>query len=279
MNFDGPVPGIPGAVIRSVDELPEHLPDAKPAGQFSQAKPGQLLLAVPHIARLLVRDGKRIEVAAEPDADPGAVTLLLYGSARGALIHQCGELPLHAATLVPPGGDAAIAICGVSGAGKSVLAVELSSRGWVLVADDATRVTWNGAHAMAWPSRDSIKLWRDACEASDMDIATLQRVSLTVDKYYLRVATREEPARLAAVVELLVDGGGQGDRTALSSGEKMAVLTRHAYRQSYIRPLGRQADFARVVARVAGACRITRLAGARVRPARDLADAIERIVQ
>jgi hypothetical protein len=279
MDFNGPVPGIPGAVIRGVDELPDQLPDAEPAGRFSQAKPGHLLLDVPHIARFLVRDGKRIEVAVEPDADPGLVTLLLNGSARSALIHQCGELPLHAATLVPPGGNGAIAICGPSGVGKSTLAVQLSARGWILIADDTTRVTWNETHPMAWPSRDSIKLWRDTCEANNLDVTRLERVTMDLDKYYLSVPARQEPVRLAAVIELLVDGNRQQQQSALSPGERMAVLTRHACRQSYIRPLGRQADFARIVARVAGACRITRLAGARARPARDLADAIEQTVK
>ncbi len=250
-----------------------------PPANFHKPSLANCCSTSPASREFLVRDGKSIEVALQPDADPGLVTLWLNGSARSALIHQCGDLPLHAATLVAPGDNAAVALCGASGVGKSTLAVELSARGWLLIADDTTRVTWNGVHAIAWPSRDSIKLWRDVCDANDLDIAGLERVTMNVDKYYLRVPARDEAVRLATVVELLVDGHGQEQRIALSAGEKMAVLTRHACRQSYIRPLGRQADFARIVAQVASACRITRLAGARARPARELADAIEQAVQ
>ena len=61
MDFDGPVPGIPGAVIYGVDELPEHLADGEPAGQFSQAKPGQLLLERPrHRANSLSATAKAL---------------------------------------------------------------------------------------------------------------------------------------------------------------------------------------------------------------------------
>jgi hypothetical protein len=277
MNLDGPVAGVPGAVIRRVDSLPAVLTDAMPAGQFASAKPGQLLLDVPSIARFLVRDGATIDVAADQDADPGKVTLLLNGSARGGLIYQRGELPLHAASLVPPGGDGAVAVCGAAGAGKSTLAAELSRRGWILVADDTSRVSWDAGSAICWPSRDSIKLWRDACEANGVDVAGLERVTKDMDKYYLHVPARSEPIRLATVVELVRNG--QGRRDVVSAAEKMSLLTRHAYRQSYIRPLGRQAEFVRMVSQVAGACGVVQLSGARARPVRDLADDIEQMVQ
>lgn len=268
MDFDGPVPGIPGARIRRVEALPAELPDAMPAGQNMQAKPGQLLIAQPNIGRFLARDGSEIELVVEQGADPGLVSLLLHGSARGALIHQRGELPLHAATLTPPGADWAVAICGASGDGKSTLAAELSRRGWMLVADDTTRITWSQTHALAWPSRDSIKLWRDVCEIRGLDVSTLERVALTMDKYYLRVPARTEPVRLAAVFELAPQ------IAEMSAVEKMSLLTRHTFRPTQIRPLGRVADYVRIVGQVAGACHLACLGAARTRPVGALADAL-----
>ncbi len=132
LRWDGPVAGIPDAIVRSVAELPDHLPGAERAGMYAQATPGQLLQMVPGMARYLARDGMTIDVAAEQCADEGAVDVFLNGAVRAALIHQRGELPLHAATLVPPGGNGAVAICGPSGIGKSTLAAALSRRGWLL---------------------------------------------------------------------------------------------------------------------------------------------------
>jgi len=273
MELDGPVPGIPGADFRCVTELPEHLADGVTVGQYVQAKPGELLFEVPGICRYRVRDGLHIELAPAPNADPGAVMLFLNGSARGALIHQRGELPLHAATLVPPGGEGALAICGGSGAGKSTLATELSRRGWLLVADDTTRVTWGETHAVAWPSRDTIKLWRDACDANNLNVTALEPVMAAMDKFYLRVPATDRPVTLTAVSELVVDGGGLQD--ALSPAEKMSLLTRHTYRQAYVQPLGRTVDYVRLVSKVANSCRITQIHGARARPVNDLADSVE----
>src|SRR5580700_7742688 len=65
-SFDGPVPGIPGAVVREVAELPEHVPEGEAVGPHIEAAPGILLFEVPGIARYLIRGGQSIEVAVAP---------------------------------------------------------------------------------------------------------------------------------------------------------------------------------------------------------------------
>jgi len=273
MTIATAVPGIPGATMRQVEELPADLPDSSPAGPLVQARPGQLLLVQPGVGRFLARDGDCIEFVREPDADPGLVSLILHGTARGALIHQRGELPLHAATLVPPGRDEAVAICGASGAGKSTLGAELSRRGWTLVADDTTRVSWDGTRPLVWPSRDSIKLWRDACDVAGVDPSQLERVARGLDKYYVHVPSLDRPVALGAIGELTGPGEGM-----LSAGDKMALISRHTYRASHIQPLGMQRQHVRLVARLASACRMFTLPGDKSLPVGKLADAIETMV-
>jgi hypothetical protein len=268
------VPGIPGATISLVDNLPVELPGGEHAGPRIQAKPGQLLVVQPGAGVFLAQDGDRIEFTLDADADPGVVALILNGTARGALIHQRGELPLHAATLVPPGGDRAVAICGQSGAGKSTLAAELSRRGWILVADDTTRVTWNDTHPLAWPSRDSIKLWRDACETAGIDTADLERVMDNMEKFYVRVPALDYPVRLGAIVELSRDG----ERNCLSAGDKMALVSRNTYRLDHIRPLGVQGAHVRIVSQVASACTVFRFTGDKSLSANELANKFEAAV-
>jgi hypothetical protein len=193
MIHEQPMPGIPGAVIRQIDHLPETLANAVEADEYVQVRLGALLLNVPGVGRFLARNGSLIEYAPDADADRGKVALFLHGSARGALIHQRGELPLHAATLGPPGRETAVAICGKSGAGKSTLAAELSRRGWILVADDTTRVTQDAANILAWPSRDSIKLWKDACEAAGIDIGGLVRIANDIENTTYASTGAESP--------------------------------------------------------------------------------------
>jgi hypothetical protein len=274
MNLHEAVPGIPGATIRRVDSLAPHLAGGMPAGEHVQAKPGQMLLVMPGTGNFLARDGCVIEFTQEADADSGAVTLYLNGTARGALIHQRGELPLHACTLVPPGRDAALSICGPSGAGKSTLGAELSRRGWSLVADDTTRITWDGTGPLAWPSRDSIKLWKDACEAAGVDTTELERVTKSMDKFYVHVGWHDQPIKLGWIVELTRDGPSG----ALSIGDKMALVTRNTYRPSQILPLGMQRQHVRIVAQTASACTVFRLPGDRSLSVEALADAVERAI-
>lgn len=274
MPFQEPVPGIPDAVNRRADALPDFLPGAQIVDPMTQAKPGEMLLNVPGAGRFLIRGGLTVDYAPEADADPGFVKLLLNGSARGALIHQRGELPLHAATLSPPESSAAIAICGPSGAGKSTLASELVARGWRLVADDTTRLTWDGANASAWPSRDTIKLWKDICDRKEIDVSGLERVTKTLDKYYLPVEGIRSPQTLGAIVELVPDAEG----AVTSLPERMSLVTRNTFRQRYVMPLGMAKAHVRVVTSIVSAVRIYRLRGRRDVSVASLADEFEAMI-
>jgi hypothetical protein len=273
VKLDGPVPGVPGATIREVAVLPDQLPNAQPTGLFGQAIKGQLLLDVPNVGRYLVRDGMTIDIAPAKDADPGLVVLHALGSARGAIIHQRGEFPLHAATLVPPGGLGAFAICGNSGAGKSTLATELSRRGWALVADDTTRVTWTDNQALAWPSLDSIKLWQESCELFGIDSSKLKRVSAQLEKFYLHVPARDEPVILAAIVELAPEGP-EHPRDVVGA-KKIARLLAHTFRPGHVRPLGQLSAHVAILEKIAGACRVLEVRGGKGRPIAQLANEIE----
>ena len=267
--------GIPGAFVRSVAELPDHLPGAERAGLYAQALPGQLLQMVPGVARYLARDGTTIEVAAEQCADEGAVDVFLNGAVRAALVHQRGELPFHAATLVPPGGDGAVAICGPSGIGKSTLAAALSLRGWRLVADDMTRITFDGTRALAWPGRGRIKLWGDACENFGTATLGLDRVREGMEKFFVPVGQVDEKVALSTIVELRPSA--TSGMTRISGVQCMTLLSSNTVRPRQIRPLGRLAEHLRIVAQTAGSTSVFQLGGARQLNVSALADQIEEL--
>jgi hypothetical protein len=263
------VPGMPGAFIMSSPEVPPDLSGGQPAGPGAQATPGHLLYSVAGIGRFLSRHGDCIAYHGEAQADPGAIALILHGSARTALIHQRGELPLHAATVLGPGG--AVAICGPSGAGKSTLAAELVARGWPLIADDTTRLTWDGAAVLAWPSRGLIKLWRDACERRGIAVAPLERVMRDLDKYYLPVPFHDAPEPLTTVVVL-----GAAEAGPPASFARMSLIIRNTARFSYVRPLNCQSSNLAMASKIVTHCRFLQLATTPRRAVAALADTIER---
>ena len=269
-RLNGSVPGIPGAVNREVETLPTRLPGGSSIGPLTEAMPNALLFEVPGVARYLIRDGTSIDVAIAPAADRSAAQLFLDGSARGTLIHQRGELALAAATVLSPD-FRCVAICGPSAFGKSTLAAALCRRGWRLIADDITRITWNGVISIAWPGNAAVKLWRDACAMLGWhDCDRLSRVRNGLEKFHVPVPPAPGPAALTAIVRLRMDI--EPGLVALPSAACERLLREHTFRPGQIEPLGRGSDHARIVGQVAQGCRPLRLDGSRRCNIHQLAD-------
>jgi hypothetical protein len=269
--FEGPLPGIPGSMVQEVASLPAHLEGGETFAPWTESAPNALQFEVPGIARYRVRNGKTIDVAVAEGADRAAARLFLLGSARGALIHQRGELALNAASLVAPNWKC-IAISSPSAIGKSTLAAALCRRGWLLIADDITRVSWNGTMAIAWPSSDRIKLWRDALEMAGQNAEALERVRAGLEKYFLPVRAAATPAALNIAIRLRV--APYVEAVEIAPGDRSQLLSGSTFRPRWIDALGERSRHARVVTQVARVCRGAVLAGARECAIEELADSV-----
>ena len=269
------LPSLPDAIVAEVGSLPDRLEGGTKVGPYSEARPGAVLRVVPGLARFLARDGDRIDYAMEPGGEREAIRPLLHGALCAALIHQRGELPLHAATLVPPGGGAAIAVAGDKGAGKSTLSFALLRRGWTLLNDDLSRITLEGGRAVVWPGRGGVRLREDACERFGLPLASLSRIAGDPTKCLVEApAATGGPLPLGAVL-LLDRSGGQTGLERLRGAEAALLLTRNVYRPAYVGPLGMGAALMRTVGRAA-ACAVARL---RLDASPDeIADALEPLV-
>lgn len=265
--------GVPDARVRVVASLPESLEGATAVGRFWEAKPGALLLRVPGVATYLAQDGAVIDVWIKQDADPSAVDLYLHGTARAALLHQRGDLPLHASCLWNPESQKTVAICGHSGNGKSTLTCELLARGWKLVADDTSRISVLEGKAIVWPTLPLIKLWKDACDKLGIDTTSLRPVRNGMNKFLVKVDTVEAPLSLDAVLELRTEDGPLERISSLP--QRMSVMSRHAFRPGQIAALGVQKQHLQMALTVASQCAVGSLFGARLLPVERLADRVE----
>jgi hypothetical protein len=150
--------------------------------------------------------------------------------------------------------------------------MELCRRGWTLLADGITRVSWNGAAAVAWPGGTRLKLWRDACMRFGLNPNELERVRAGLEMSYVPVQAAEAPASFTTVVRLMM--GARVGLARFPSSDCAAALAETTFRPRMIGPMGLRARHAQMVAQVAGRCRPLGLDGARNCPIPELADCL-----
>jgi len=110
--------------------VPASLDDASKKGATWQIAGDRFLFQVPGVARFLLRGGREILFEAAPGVQAGDVSAFVIGTVFGILLHQRGEIVLHASAVRV--NDRAVLFCGPSGAGKSTLAAALAQRGFPL---------------------------------------------------------------------------------------------------------------------------------------------------
>ena len=148
----------PADVTVRVGKTPAHLPSAASGTPDCwEASPGTALLAVPDVARYLVR---RQEIVIEPGGgSEDDIVTFLVGPVAIALLQLRGVATLHAASVDVDG--EAVVVLGASGVGKSALARALVARGHALLADNVTGLVPAGGRIAALPAYPRLRLWGD----------------------------------------------------------------------------------------------------------------------
>lgn len=229
---------VPDAEIRLIAALPEAA-DLQDLGAGWWAGPGAVRIEAAGVARFHVQDGARILVEVAPGAAAADVRLYLLGSAFGALLHQRGLLPLHAAGIVLEHGCCAIG--GDSGAGKSTLSAFIRQRGYRSLADDVLAVEQRATGPYALPGYPQTKLWADSALSLGLETGGRTRVDGTRDKYYFdidRDASFCGEARPLQRFYVLCEAETAPSITQVGNAEALALLTGNTYRPFLLQPMG-----------------------------------------
>jgi hypothetical protein len=197
-----PLPGCvatgetPDVTIR-YGAVPDSLPGAAMIRVCTQARPGQFLLTLEHVAKYLVEDGNCITIEPASGVTNDEVRLFLMGAVWSALLLQRGLLPLHGSAIRVK--DGAVVLAGPTGNGKSTLAAALLERGFPVIADElcALAVKENSPPLLL-PGFPQILLWADSLRKLEMDIQRLAPVRPDLEKYILPLEnnTVQEPLPL-----------------------------------------------------------------------------------
>jgi hypothetical protein len=133
----------------TIEVGPARIEGAAAANGAYQYLDDRLLFSAPGVARYLCAAGVKIVVDPAPGADVGDIEALLIATVLPAILWMRGRFVLHAAAVLMPGRDAAIAIAGPSGVGKSTVLDQLLARGAAVLADDSVSVALAAPRSMA----------------------------------------------------------------------------------------------------------------------------------
>jgi hypothetical protein len=240
--------------------VPEALENAGAQGPTWQIAGSRFLMRVPNVARFLLSEGREIVFEAMPGVAANELAIFLLGTVFGILLHQRGQVVLHAGAVRVNG--KAVLFCGASGSGKSTLAATLAQRGFPLVTDDMCAITLTpGAAPMAQPDGRHLKLWAQAIERLDLAERRGAPVRKQLEKFFVEPGEAfAEPLPLGAVYALRE--ARPPHRPGIERPnvvDAALLLRRNAYRPLLVNRMGQKADYFRAATAIANAAGIYHL--------------------
>ena len=202
--------------------------DEKSAGVIVQAISNEATAFYNRVGSARIRAGKEIVVDPIPEVDEQELRLFLLGPVFAALLHQRGNLVLHASAAAVQG--QAIAFLGAPGGGKSTTAAAFVARGYPLVTDDILAISFDGDHMPTTrPAFPFIKIWPQAAEALGANVSAAPRVNPLIEKRVHRVGQRFAASPLPLGRVYVLAEGEQTQVEALSPQEAFVELVRHTF--------------------------------------------------
>lgn len=242
--------------------VPEALPEAGTHGLNWEMCTGidgdpdgaRFLLRVPGIARFLLTAGRDIRFEADAGIGPADIAIFLLGTAFGILLHQRGQIVLHASAVRV--GGSAVLFCGTSGAGKSSLAAALAQRGFPVVTDDFCALDFDGAEAPVVQSDGrQLKLWAQTIAHLSLEPQRGAPVRQQLQKFYVEPDLSHSEALPLGAVYFLREArpphafGIERPNVA----DAALLMRRNAYRPLLVRRMDQRATYFRAAASIANA--------------------------
>ncbi|RPH33337.1 MAG: hypothetical protein EHM93_05145 [Bacteroidales bacterium] len=216
-------------------KTPQTLSNPIFSGVRFQTNGHEFLLAVDGIARYYAENGNSITIDVFPNADISDVRLFLLGSAMGAIIHQRGLLPFHGSSVKI--GNTAIILSGVSGAGKSTLAAAFQQKGYHILSDDVSVVSFSSEGLpIVFPGFPQMKLWADSILKLGENPSNYTRTRNRLEKHNVPINSSfwDQPLPLKQIYIIVSSNLGVLKIEPIKGIEKFSMLKTHTYRFNFV---------------------------------------------
>jgi len=226
--------GNPDVNIR-IGKTKEKLDDPLKKGIRYEVNKSEFLLKLDNIARFYTKNGEEIIIEPFKNYDTDDLRLFLLGSVFGALLHQRSHFVLHASTIETPKG--AISFSGISGAGKSTLTKAFAKKGYKVLSDDVTSITFSEKEIpFVTPGFDKIKLWEDSAKHLGEDLKNAKKIRKEIQKYNIKLGDSfsETHKPLKAIFILNTDNNEEITHKRIESFYKIQALINNTYRMNFI---------------------------------------------
>jgi len=226
--------GTPDVFIK-FGKTPQSLTDPLFSGVRFQTNGHEFLLTVDKIARYYVQNGNSITIDLHPNYEISEVRLFLLGSAFGALIHQRGLLPFHGSSVKI--GDSAIILSGLSGAGKSTLAAAFHKKGYDILSDDISVISFSDKGIpMVHPGYPQMKLWPDSMVKLGENPSNYSKIRKQVEKHSVPIKNSFWGKSLPLSKIFIISSSNLGELKveSIKGVEKISLLKTHTYRFNFV---------------------------------------------
>jgi hypothetical protein len=205
---------------------------------YHMVKDNQVLFYIPDGALFSVKDGNKITVSPDNNADGDLIRLYLLGTCMGIVLMQRRIVPLHGSAVEING--KAYAFIGDSGAGKSTLASTFINKGYSLVSDDIIPVSIYHDSPYVTPSYPQQKLWQESLSQLGMDSSIYRPIFERETKFNVPIQNKfvTEPLPLASIFELSKKEQGEIQLLQIGKLECLKILLSNTYRNFLIPRLG-----------------------------------------
>jgi hypothetical protein len=170
--------------------------------------------------------GRQIEITLAPDADEGELRLYVGGVIMAILLYQRNCLVLHSSAVQID--HQVVAFLGMSGAGKSSIAVALEKVGYPIITDDVLALHFLDGGVYAAPGYPQVKLTKESATTLGHDLDQLLPLHRVESKLGYRLQSAFPTALMPLQALFFLNIGEQIAIESLPAQDKFLELLTHS---------------------------------------------------